>query len=128
MASTAARASERGRAERAGRDQPRRAPLRIGGQRAGTPLQRVDDRIDLPPRIAQPFLDPLVEPLLERVFAVAQLELARVQLRGALAQRLAVAGDQPALVLERLDVALDLREVLGELRFALACGAPAPAR
>ena len=81
MASTAARASERAAPSAPGRDQPRRAPFGVRRQRPGPTLERIDDRVDLPARIAQPFLDPLVEPLLEGLFPVAQILLSRLQLR-----------------------------------------------
>ena len=41
-------------------------------------------------------------------------------------ERLALARGQPVLVLERAHVAIDLRQVLGQLRFALAAGSGAP--
>ena len=70
------------------------------------------------PRVAQAVVDALVEPAAERLLAVAELVLARLHLRRFFFERRALARRQPALVLERLDVALDLRQVLGQLRLA----------
>ena len=53
-------------------------------------------------------------PLTQRVFALVHARL------GFGLQRLAFAGREPVLVLERPHVAVDLREVLGELRLARA--------
>ena len=96
---------------------PAEAPLR--GIAAARALQRVHDRVDLPPRVAQPLLDLLVEPLPERLLAVAQLLLAAVELRLRLLDHLPLARDQPVLVFEPLPLALDLGQVLGQLRLAL---------
>ena len=62
----------------------------------------------------------LVEPALERLFAIAQLLLPRLQLRRRRFELVALAGRQPPLVIERLHVALDFGEVFGELRLARA--------
>ena len=81
-------------------------------------LQRVDHRVDLPLRVAHPFVELLIEPLAERLFAIAQLLLARVQPRLRLLHHLAFARDEAALVIEALHLALHLGQVLGELRLA----------
>ena len=108
-----------GRAQCSGRDQPRRATFGVRGQYARATLEGIDDRVDLPARIPHPFLDALVEPLLEGLFPVAQIVLARMQLRRVLRHRLALARQEPALVIEHLDVLLDLRQMLRQLRLAL---------
>ena len=79
-------------------------------------LQRIDDRVDLAPRLAHPIVDPLIQPLAERLFAVAQILLARLHPGRRVLQHLTLARDQPPLVLQLLHVALDLREMLGQLR------------
>ncbi len=70
----------------------------------------------------------LVEPAAERLLALAQRLLARLQLalRSSSASR--SRGDEPALVLERWQVAVDLRQVLGQLRLARRCGSAARRR
>ena len=92
---------------------------RAARQSAPAPrLQRVHHRIDLAPRVAQALLDLLIEPLPERLLAVAQLLLAPLELRLRLLDHLPLARDQAVLVLEPLPLALDLGEVLRELRLA----------
>src|SRR5262249_8103379 len=106
------------RSDVAGRDQACGAALRVGSDRRRPRLQRADDRIDLTARVAQPLLELLVEALSERLFAIAQVALASLHLRLCPLDNLPLARNQPPLVIERLRVALDLRQVLGELRLA----------
>ena len=110
----------------AGRDhQPRRgAALGVGRHRVGARLQGRDHGVNLPPGIAQASVDALVEAAAERLLAVAQLVLPRLHLRRFLFERRPLARREPALVLERLDVALDFRQVLGQLRLADAAVLP----
>ncbi len=49
-----------------------------------------------------------------------QFVLAGVQFRCCLLQRLPLASGEPPVVLERLQIALDSGEVIGELRLPLA--------
>ena len=108
------------RAGVAGRDQPRRAPL--GFARAVVfAFSSAIDAVDLPARLAQPLFELLVQPAAERLLALAQRVLAlRAASRLVVFERLALARGEPLLVLERAHVAVDLRQVLGELRFARA--------
>ena len=70
----------------------------------------------------------LVQPAPERLLALAQRVLALAHPRLGGLERLALARGQPLLVLERAHVAVDLREVLGELRLARAQVLRAPRR
>ena len=65
-------------------------------------------------------LELLVQPPPERLFALAQRVFALPHPRLGGFERLALARGEPVLVLERAHVAVDLREVLGELRLARA--------
>ena len=127
-ASSDARASGARRPDVAGGHQPRRPTLGVGSNRRGPCLQRVDDGVDLPARLAHPLVEPLIEALLERLLALAQLLLAALHPRRRFLQHLPLARDQPALVIERLHVAFDLGQVLGELRSPARSDARAPAR
>ena len=71
------------------------------------------------PRLAQAFVEPLVQPLLERLFALAQRSSRDARAAVGLAKRLALALYEPPLVLERAQIGVDFGEVLGELRLAL---------
>ncbi len=106
------------RSDVAGRHQARRPPVRVRRNRGRARLQRLHDGVDLAPRLAHALVDPLIEPLAERLFAIAQLLLAPVQPSLRLLDHLPFAGDQAPLVFEPLHLALDLRQVLRELRFA----------
>ena len=95
--------SRRARARSARRRAPTRcrpsAPAAPRGARhprdARARLQRVHHRVDLALRVAQPLLDLLVEPLAERLLAVAQLLLARLELAPA-SPRPSAARARPA--------------------------------
>src|SRR5207244_5554610 len=113
------RAGVRARRSRlAGRHQARGAPCGVGGNRRGPRLQRLDDRVDFPPRIAQPLFEPLIEPATERLLAIAQVLIARRKTSGRLLDRLPLARDEPSLVLQPLQFALDPRQLVGPLRSA----------
>ena len=88
-------------------------PVRFGAR-----LQRADHAVDLPLRLPQPFLDSLVEPSAERLLTGLQLLFPRRQLRSRLAELFALPCHQTTLVIERLHVTLDLRQMLVQLRFA----------
>ena len=103
----------------AGRRRGRDVARRLFRQRGRLLLQVGDDRVDLGPRIAQALVELLVEPQLERLFALPQRFFAHARAAVGLAERLALALHQPPLVLERAQIGIDLGEVLGELRFAL---------
>src|SRR5688572_20520525 len=62
-----------------GWNQPSGTALRIARERLGLGFEAFDHRVDLAPRIAESLLDPFVEPSLERLFAVSEFLLARVQ-------------------------------------------------
>ena len=62
----------------------------------------------------------LVQPAAERLLALAQRVFALAHARLGGFERLALARGEPVLVLERAHVAVDLREVFGELRLARA--------
>ena len=98
----------------------RRHQARQGGHRGGLRLQLIDDGIDFFPRLTELRVELLVETLAERVFPLAQRVFALVHARLGLLERLAFPGRQPVFVLERPHVAVDLREVLRELRLARA--------
>src|SRR6185503_20908145 len=63
-------------------------------------------------------LELLVQPLPRRLFTLAQRVFALVYPGLGGAQRLTLPGREALIVLERAQVAVDLREVLGELRLA----------
>jgi hypothetical protein len=115
MASSAARA-----AGLAGRDQPRRGALRVRRHRFGARLQPPDDGVDFAARFTQALVDLLIEPLAQHLFAILQVLFARPQLGRRVGQDLPFAGGKPPVVLQRLHVALDPGEVIGEQRFLLA--------
>ena len=54
-------------------------PLGLGGHVGRLLLQRVDDRVDLAPRVAQPLVEPVLGLAPERLLALAQRVLARLQ-------------------------------------------------
>src|ERR1051326_6470654 len=81
-------------------------------------LQRIHHGIDLALRLAQSLVELLVEPLAERLFAIAQVLLARLQTGLRLLDDLPLAGNEAARVIEVLHVTLDLCEALGKLCFA----------
>ena len=83
-------------------------------------LQLGDDVVDLAARLAHLRVELLVQPAAERLLALAQRLLALAHARLGLVERLALARGQPLLVLERAQVVVDLREVLGQLRLARA--------
>ena len=70
----------------------------------------------------------LGQPAAERLFALLERLFALAHPRLGGLERLALARRQPLLVLERAHVAIDLREVLGELRLARAEVLRAPRR
>ncbi len=116
-----ARFGSRGTGFARGNDEARRrAAFGLSRHAVGPDLQRADDRVDFATGVAQPLVDPLLEPAAERFLAVAQLLLARLHLGRFFRERVALARGEPLLVLERLHVALDLGQVIGELRFAHA--------
>src|SRR6185503_2979048 len=65
-------------------------------------------------------LELFVEAAAERVLALAQRVFALTHPRFGLVQGFALARREPLLVLERAHVVIDLREMLGQLRFARA--------
>src|SRR6266851_4341228 len=70
--------------------------------------------------VNQPDHELLVQAPPERFLALTQRVLALLHARLGGVKRLALARREPLLVLERAHVAIDLREVLGELRLARA--------
>ena len=100
----------------AGRNHP--APP-VGDGRGLRPEAR-NHLVDLPPRLPRLGVELLGElaaegilPMLEGLFPLAHARFARLE-------RFALAGGESMFVLERTHVAVDLRQVLGELRLARA--------
>ena len=83
-------------------------------------LQPVDDRVDLPPGAPHLRVELFGQLPPERFLALLERLLALPHPRLVGLERLPLARGQPMLVLERAHVAIDLREVLGQLRFARA--------
>ena len=99
----------------AGGDQARR--VRNGG---GLRLQPRNHIVDLAACLTNLRIDFLVQAAAERVLPLPQRFLALTQTPFGFAQGLALARREPLLVLERPHVAIDLRQVLGQLRLARA--------
>ena len=79
-----------------------------------------DHLVDFAPRLAHLGLELFAQPLPERLLALLQRVLAMADPRFGRLERLALARGEPLLMLERAHVAVDLREVFGQLRFAHA--------
>ena len=80
----------------------------------------VDHAVDLAARLPDLRLELLAQPPAEGLLALPQPFLALLHARRGLRQRLTLARREPALVLERAHVAVDLGQVIGQLRFARA--------
>ena len=83
-------------------------------------LQVLDDLIDLAPGVAEPLVQPVLGPAAQGLLALPQPLFTRLQARLRLAEHLALAGDEPPLVVEVVQVLVDLRQMLGQLRIPLA--------
>ena len=90
------------------------------GNGGGLRLQPRNHIVDLAPRLTNLRIDFLVQAAAERVLTLPQRLLALTQTPFGFAQGLALARCEPLLVFERPHVAIDLRQVLGQLRFARA--------
>src|SRR4029434_9182323 len=99
----------------AGGDQARRA-----GDGGRLRFQPRDHVVDFAARLADLRVDLFVQPAPERFLALTQGVFALPQPAFDFAQRLAFTRHEPPLVFERPHVVIDLRQVLGELRFARA--------
>ena len=95
-------------------------PCRLAGDAIGLGLEIGNHLVDRPARLPhfglQLFAQPLPEclfPLLQRIFPVAEPRVGRLE-------RFTLARGEPVLVLERAHVAVDLRQVFRQLRFAHA--------
>ena len=96
----------------------RSTPAAAARDRVRLRLQVGDHGVDFLARLADLGVQLLVQPALERLFALAQRVLALMHPRFGGFQRVALARGEAVLVLERAHVVIDLREVLGELRLA----------
>ena len=87
---------------------------------AGLRLEIGDDLVDLPARLAHLRLELLVQPAAEGLLALAERVFALAHAHFSAFERFPFADGETLLVLERPHVAIDLHEVLGELRLARA--------
>src|SRR5207244_8542878 len=99
----------------AGRDQPRSAR-----ERGALGFQLRDHLIYVLARLTDLGVELLAEPTLVCFLALTERVFALLHPSPGLAQRLALLRHETLLVLERAHVAIDLREMLRELRLARA--------
>ena len=108
-----------GRAGVAGRDGGCLTPGRLGNRRR-LRLQLLDHIVNFASRLTELCLQFLVQAPTERLFALAQGVVALAHADFGRFEQLTLLDRQPLLVFERAHVAIDLRQVLGELRLARA--------